>query len=84
MGKIHVSVIMVESSKMQDVARFILSKRPTWQMQSEEEILKINTRMITIEWRIIQDIGEKFKIHVRDVSSINNQLFITFTIPEGA
>jgi len=74
---------MVESTKMQDVARYIISKRPTWQLQSEEAILKINTRMITVEWNIIQDIGEKFQIHVRDVASISNTLLITFTVPEG-
>lgn len=74
---------MVESTKMQDVARFIISKRPTWQLQSEEEILKINTRMITIEWRIIQEVADKFKILVRDVASISNIILITFTVPEG-
>jgi len=74
---------MVETTKMQDVARYIVSKRPTWQLQSEEEILKINTRMITIEWRIIAEIADKFKIVVRDVASISNTILITFTVSEG-
>ena len=66
---------------LQKLSRLIQTRRVSWKVQVEDNVLKVATGSVSIEWDIITEICTMFKCNVRDIQSNQNTLIITLVAP---
>ena len=62
---------------IQRLVRFVQTRRATWKVQVEDNIIKIGTGALSVEWEIIEELTKNFKCIVRDIQANNNTIIIT-------
>jgi len=62
---------------IQKFVRLIQTRRNSWKIQVEDNVIKIGTGAISVEWEIIEELVNIFKCKVRDVQANNNTIIIT-------
>lgn len=71
-------------TQIQNMVSYIHTRRPNWQFIGEDTLLRIICQQFVIDWKIIDQVRETFKVEVRDVISHSTTgLVITLSIPGG-
>ncbi len=74
---------MTEQAKIQEIVRFIASRRVGWRISIEDNVMKIITGSSSVEWSIFTELAEKFPVTIRDAICVNNTLFVSLIVNEG-
>ena len=75
---------MIQTAKIQEIIRFISSRRVGWRISLEDNVMKIITGSSSIEWVIFTEVEKKFGVTIRDAICVNNTLFVSLIVEEGA
>lgn len=72
-------MLTVPNPNTQNIVSFIHSRRPSWQFIPEDQLLRVMCNQFTIDWAIIEQLKDTYKVEVRDVIS-HAQAGIVLTI----
>lgn len=62
---------------IQKFVRLVQTRRNSWKVQVEDNVIKIGTGALSVEWEIIEELVSVFKCKVRDIQANNNTIIIT-------
>jgi hypothetical protein len=74
----------VSNNLIQKLVAFTHARRPQWQFLVEDSLLRVMCQQYIVDWTLISQISETFKVNVRDVTSHHTfGIVITFQLPAG-